>query len=89
MVDVLSPEGVRHRSQLRPAPRLSSLAERRIGLHDNRKPGAVELLGGIAAGLAEDGVTFASWHKAHAARPTPHLAAMSGTAEAVVLALGD
>ena len=88
-IEVLSPEG-------RPAPsaaggtaRLAGLNGVTIGLHDNAKPGAVELLTAIGSGLTGQGAQLRSWSKAHAARPSPHIAELSAHVAGAVFALGD
>lgn len=88
-IEVLSPEGrVRDTANVA-APRLPSLAGVAVALHDNAKPGALELLAAVGRGLEARGARLRSWHKPHAARPSHHLAAMAGQVRAAVFALGD
>lgn len=95
-IEILSPEGPVAGSGLgagRPATPLAArprdLAGRRIALHDNAKPGARDLLAAIGSGLSVAGATCRGWSKAHAARPSPHVADMAAAVQGAVFALGD
>lgn len=88
-IDVLSPEGGQGQSESGDTQRLSSVQGALIALHDNAKPGAVDLLAVIGRGLTERGARTRSWSKPHAARPSHHIAELSAAAAGAVFALGD
>ena len=88
-IDVLSPEGAQPHSETGDASRLSSLDGALIALHDNAKPGAVDLLSVIGDDLTRRGARTQSWSKAHAARPSPHIPELTSAAAGAVFALGD
>ncbi len=88
-IDVLSPEGPQGRTELGDTLRLSSLQDTAIALHDNAKPGAVDLLAAIGEGLVARGARTKSWSKAHAARPSSHIPDLTGAVAGAVFALGD
>jgi hypothetical protein len=88
-IEVLSPEGPERHVAGRLARRLPGLHGTTVALHDNAKPGAVQLLSAIGEGLVARGARLRRWGKTHAARPTPHVAEMSGAVDAAVFALGD
>jgi hypothetical protein len=90
VIEVLSPVGIR-RTERRPlAARPQSLAGRVIGLMDNNKPGARQLLEGIKDELAHRGVqTFFYRRKAHPSGPSPYVEEVAARSDAVVGALGD
>lgn len=89
VIEVLSPEGTGGTRKLALAGRLQSEAGATLALHDNSKPGAVDLLEGVASALVRGGAIVRTWSKPHAARPSPHLGAVIETCQAAVLALGD
>lgn len=93
-IEILTPEGASRQlaaasPAARLAPRLPDLAGRQIALHDNAKPGSIELLTALGTGLQEAGARLRRWSKAHAARPSSHVAEMAATCAAAVFALGD
>lgn len=88
-IEVLSPDGGHASPQTLEAARLADLRGVTIGLHDNAKPGAVELLSAIGGGLTRSGAQLRSWTKVHAARPSPHLAELTSVVGGAVFALGD
>ncbi|MDQ4039752.1 MAG: hypothetical protein M3313_15730 [Actinomycetota bacterium] len=88
-IDVLSPEGAQPETESGDVPRLSSLQGALIGLHDNAKPGAVDLLTVIGADLVRRGAQTQSWSKAHAARPSPHIPELASSVTGALFALGD
>lgn len=88
-IDVLSPEGAHGPSESGDTLRLPSLQDTVIALHDNAKPGAVDLLAAIGGGLVERGARTRSWSKAHAARPSQHIPELTGAVAGAVFALGD
>lgn len=88
-IDVLSPEGGQGPSETTEARPLPSLQGALIALHDNAKPGALDLLGAIGNGLTIRGARTRSWSKAHAARPSHHIPDVVSVAAGAVFALGD
>ncbi len=90
VIEVLSPVGIR-RAERRPlAPRPQSLTGRVVGLMDNNKPGARQLLDGIKEALAHRGIqSFFYRRKAHPSGPSPYVEEVAAHSEAVVGALGD
>lgn len=88
-IEILSPEGTDRRSEVAPAPRLTSLSGVLVAMHDNAKPGSLDLLAAVGTGLREHGARLGAWHKPHAARPSHHIAEMANTVDAAVFALGD
>jgi hypothetical protein len=95
-IEVLVPDGVADRQapgaptrSFDLAPRLPTMGARRVALHDNAKPGAAELLAPIGRALRASGAEPHRWSKAHAARPSPHLADVAAAVDAAVFALGD
>lgn len=88
-LEILSPEGAKRDSTVVPARRLDSLSGVLVAIHDNAKPGALDLLDAVGAGLREQGARLRAWHKPHAARPSHHIAEMADTVDAAVFALGD
>jgi hypothetical protein len=94
-LEILSPDGVgastaaARTASVQLAPRLPGLAGRQVALHDNAKPGSGELLSAIGRGLEASGAGLRRWSKAHAARPSPHVADMAPAVDAAVFALGD
>lgn len=89
MTEVLSPEGAAGRPADARARRLPALAGHVVALHDNAKPGAGHLLAVVGDALGAAGAQLRAWHKAHAARPSPHIPEMARAADAAVFALGD
>ena len=77
---------------LRPAPRLPTLADKRVGLLDNRKPNAAELLAALADLLrARSGIAEAAPRsKFIYSRPAaPDLIDELAGCDAVITAIGD
>lgn len=88
-LEIVSPEGDDRRSTVVPARRLDCLSGVLVAMHDNGKPGALELFDAVGGGLRQQGARSRAWHKPHAARPSHHLAEMADTVDAAVFALGD
>lgn len=88
-IEVLSPEGAQPQAETGEAARIPSLNGALIGLHDNAKPGAVDLLSAIGDGLIRRGARTQSWSKAHAARPSSHIPELASAVAGAVFALGD
>lgn len=89
LIEVLSPEGGAPHTEALDAPRLPDVRGTLIGLHDNAKPGAAELLRAIGLGQIERGDQLRSWTKAHAARPSPHIIELGAPVRGAVFVLGD
>ena len=88
-LEIMSPEGAERRSAVVSARRLATLSGVLVAMHDNAKPGALDLLDAVGGGLRQRGARLRAWHKPHAARPSHHIAEMADTVDAAVFALGD
>ena len=87
---VVNPEGVRSTQERPLAPRVPTLQGAVVGLLDNNKPGAKEILDGLVAGLRELGVRdFVYRRKIHPAGPNPHVAELAEQVDVAISALGD
>jgi hypothetical protein len=88
---IANPEGPASVKVRRLASRLSAdLANHRIALISNQKPGGTSLLEGVGSVLARDHQILVKFStKPSASKPHPDLLSVRAMGEAAVLALGD
>jgi hypothetical protein len=88
-ISIMNPVAPRRQAVVPLAPRLRNLAGTTLALVDNSKPGATELLRGLARGLESVGCTTIYFRKQHPVMLLPFLEEIRLRCQAAVVAIGD
>jgi hypothetical protein len=86
---IIDPVAPRRANKVLLAKSLTTVAGATIGLIDNSKPGATEVLKGLRRALEDKGSSCDYRRKRHPVMAAPFLREMSKTCKAVVIAIGD